>query len=100
MYIYFENTVSQIYLTELQLNKANSSDTKASFLDLHFSISIDVVFTKSYDKRNDFDFEIIIFQFLDGIVPRSTSCSVYVSHLIRLLGRLVMLQASTLAIKF
>ena len=35
---YFEGMVSQIYHSEMQLNKANTSDTKASFLDLHFSI--------------------------------------------------------------
>ena len=35
---YFEGMVSQIYPAELQLNKANTSDTKASFLDLHLSI--------------------------------------------------------------
>ena len=28
---YFEGTVSQIYPTELQLNKANTSDAEASF---------------------------------------------------------------------
>ena len=31
---YFEQMVSQIYPAELQLNKANSSDTVAPFLDL------------------------------------------------------------------
>ena len=36
---YFENMVSQIYPSELQLNKANASDTEAAFLDLHLSIS-------------------------------------------------------------
>ena len=30
---YFEQMVGQIYLTGLQLNKANSSDTEAPFLD-------------------------------------------------------------------
>ena len=29
--VYFENMVSQIYSSELQLNKANTSDTKATF---------------------------------------------------------------------
>ena len=29
----FDNMVSQIYPSELQLNKANTSDTKATFLD-------------------------------------------------------------------
>ena len=36
---YFDNMVSQIYPSELQLNKANTSDTEAAFLDLHLSIS-------------------------------------------------------------
>ena len=35
------------------------------------------------DKRDDFDFDIVNFPFLDGDVPRSTSYSVYISHLIR-----------------
>ena len=37
--INFDNMVSQIYSSELQRNKANTSDTKAAFLDLHLSIS-------------------------------------------------------------
>ena len=36
---YFEGMVGRIYPPELQLNKANDSDTEASFLDLHLSIS-------------------------------------------------------------
>ena len=36
-----------------------------------------------YDKRDDFDFEIVNFPFLDGDVPRSTSYGVYISQLIR-----------------
>ena len=75
--------ISQIYPAELQLNQANSSDTEASFLDLHLSISNDIVSTKIYDKRDDFDFEIVNFPFLDGDVPRSTSYRVYISQLIR-----------------
>ena len=35
---YFEGMVNQIYPPELQLNKANTSDTEAPFLDLHLSI--------------------------------------------------------------
>ena len=52
--VYFEHMVSQIYPSELQLNKANA-----------------------------FDFEIVNFPFLDGDVPRSTSYGVYISQLIR-----------------
>ena len=49
--------VGQIYPTELQLNKANSSDTEAPFLDLNLSIKNGIVSSKIYDKRNDLNFE-------------------------------------------
>ena len=80
---YFEGIVNRIYPPELQLNKANTSDTEAPFLDLHLSISNGFVSSKIYDKRDDFDFDIVNFPFLDGDVPRSTSYGVYSSQLIR-----------------
>ena len=69
--------------SELQLNKINTSDTKVAFLDLHLSISNYIVSTKIYNKRDDFDFDIVNFPFLDGDVPLSTSYGVYISQLIR-----------------
>ena len=80
---YFEGMVNRIYPPELQLNKANTSDTEAPFLDLHLSISNGFVSSKIYDKRDDFDFDIVNFPFLDGDVPRSASNEVYISQLIR-----------------
>ena len=59
--VYFDNMASLIHPSELQLNKANTSDNEAAFLDLHLSISNDIVSTKMYDKRDDFDFEIVNF---------------------------------------
>ena len=56
--------VHRIYPTELQLNKANASDTEAAFLDLNLSIHNDIVSTKIYDKRDDFNFDIVNFPFL------------------------------------
>ena len=50
---------------------------------MHLPISNDIVSTKIYDKRDDFDFEIVNFLFLDGDVPRSTSYGVYISQLMR-----------------
>ena len=57
-------------------------------MDLHLSISNDSVPSKFYDKRDDFDFGIVNFPFSDGGVPRSASCWVYVSRLIRFAGAL------------
>ena len=48
--VYFDTMISQIYPSELQLNKANTSDTESTFLDLHLSISNNTVSTKIYDK--------------------------------------------------
>ena len=61
--VYFDNMISLIYPSELQLNKAKISDTEAAFLDLHLSISNDIVSIKMYDKRGDFGFEIVNFPF-------------------------------------
>ena len=79
---YFEQMVGQIYPTELQFNKANSSDTETSFLDLNLSITNGIVSSKIYDKRDDFNCEIVNFPFLDGDAPRSHSYGVYISQLI------------------
>ena len=64
-------------LPELQLNKAISSDTEATFLDLHLSIVDGFVSCKIYDIRDDFDFEIVNFPFLDGDVRHPT---VFIFH--------------------
>ena len=42
----------------------------------------DIVSTKIYDKRDDFDLEIVNFQFLDGNVSLSLSYGDYISQLI------------------
>ena len=80
---YFEGMVNQIYPSELQLDKANTSDTESPFLDLHLSISNGFVSFKIYDKRDDFDFDIFNFPFLNGDVPRRPFYGVYISQLIR-----------------
>ena len=71
-HIRFEHMVHRIYPAELQLYKANASDTEAAFLDLHVNLSIhnDIVTTKIYDKRDNFNFDIANFTFLDGDVPQ------------------------------
>ena len=67
--------VGQIYPTELQLNKANSSGLELVHNKWHSS-------SKVYDKRDDFNFEIVNIPFLDGHVLRSPSYGIYISQLI------------------
>ena len=92
---YFEQLVGQIYPTELQLNKTNSSDTEAPILDLNFSITDGIVSSKIYDKRDDFNFEIVNFPFIDGDVPRSPSIVYIFLNLFVLLECVLMLMTST-----
>ena len=60
---YFEQMVSQIYPTELQLNKTNSFDTEASppfwTCTMYLFITNGIFSSKIYDKRDDFNFEIV-----------------------------------------
>ena len=46
------------------------------------SITNGIVSSKIYDKRDEFNFEIVNFSFLDGDVPCSPSYCVYISQLI------------------
>ena len=74
--IFFGSMINHVDPSELQLNKANISDTEASFLDLHLSVLDGFVKTKIFDNRDDFEFDIVNFPFIDGDVPRSTSYAV------------------------
>ena len=88
---FFDSMVNHVYPSELQLIKANVSDTEASFLDLHLFILDGFVKTKIYDKRDDFDFDIVDFPFLDDDAPCSTSYGVYILNLFDLLECLITL---------
>ena len=66
---YFEGMVGQIYPSDLQLNKAYASDTKVPIFDLQLSISNGYISSKIYDKRDEFDFDIVNFLFWMGTFP-------------------------------
>ena len=84
--------VNQIYSPELQLDKANTTDTEMSFLDLYLSIANGFVSSKAYDKRDDSDFDIVNFPFLDVAVL----LMVYTFRkLLGLLESAIMLRTST-----
>ena len=48
---FFDCMVNHIYPSELQLDKANVSDTETSFFDIHLSISDDFVKGRFLDFR-------------------------------------------------
>ena len=76
--------INHTYPSELQ---ANVSDTEALVLYVHLSIylyrMISLRLKFMINKNDKFDFDIVNFPFLDGDVPRSTSCGVNISQLIQ-----------------
>ena len=61
--------VARIYPTELQLNRAKSSDTEAPFFGFESMNFNGTVSIKIYDKRDDFDFDIVNFLFWMAMSP-------------------------------
>ena len=55
-------------------------------LDLHFTISSGAVSARVCDGRDDFNFEIVNFPFLDDDVPHSVSGAVCVSQNVQFAG--------------
>ena len=76
--------VKDIYPSELNAEKANGLDEQANYLDLTFIIgNNNRLYTKLYDKRDDFNFHIVNFPFLSSNIPSGPSYGVYISQLIR-----------------
>ena len=76
-------SIPYIYPTELQLNKANTSDKETSFLDLNIKVIGNDCHTSVYDKRDDFGLPIVNFPILIGYVPRLPSYGIYISKVVR-----------------
>ncbi len=79
-----ESVLSDIYPPEMVINKTNISVRKTTFLDLTISIYRGKFYIKLYDKRNDYNFEVINYPFLDGNIPKGQSYGIFISQLVRL----------------
>ena len=83
-FIFFQSQVISNQTSSIVYTARNrvyrNRDTESPFLDLHLSISNGFVSSKINDKRDDVDFDIVNFPFLDGVVPRRPSYGVYISQ--------------------
>ena len=90
---------TNIILTLLHIFGEHPSVSPILLLDLHLSIFDGFTSCKYCEKRDDFDFEIVNFPYLDGDVPRRASYGVYrYRNLFGSLECLVMLLTSTVEI--
>ena len=65
----FEKHYKDIYPTELELQKENDSNSCASFLDLYIYIKNEEFYTRLFDKRNNFGFDIVRMPFYCSTFP-------------------------------
>ena len=80
---YLESCINNIYPSEMIVNKTNVSVQKTNFLDMTISIYRGKLYIKLYDKRNDYDFDVISFPYLDSNIPKGQSYGIFISQLIR-----------------
>ena len=80
----FTDNVKDTHPSELNVEKANRLDDEANYLDLTFITgNNNRLYTKLYDKRDDFNFHTVNFPFLSSNIQSDPSYGVYISQLIR-----------------
>ena len=80
----FEKEICNIYPPELTLKRTSESERNLSYLDISISICGGKYVTEVYDKRDDFNFDIVNFPYMymcSNILAKPTY-GVYISQLI------------------
>ena len=73
----------KIYPKELVLNEENACDKKGTFLDMSIAVESKQFITKTYDKRDDYNFEIVNYPDLSGNIPSGNAYGVFTSQTLR-----------------
>ena len=80
----FENFIGDIYPSELELKNTTVTPDETTYLDTTINIGErNAIQMSIYDKREDFDFEIVNFPYLDSNIPQKPAYGVYISQLVR-----------------
>ena len=80
----FAEFLPLIYPPELEVKETTDTASSTSLLDLYLEFDDSgQLSTKSYDKRDDFNFKIINFPNMCSNIPASPAYGVYISQLIR-----------------
>ena len=76
-------TFTDIYPVEMVIKNTNISSNHVTYLDLDIRVVSNKFIFKSYDKRNDFNFQIINYPNLCGNIPTKAAYGVFISQLVR-----------------
>lgn len=80
----FLGSVKDIYPDCLVLEKTNEDDQRVTFLDLDISICNKKFEVKLYDKRNDFDFNVVSMPNMSSNIPEKQTYGIFYGQLFRL----------------
>jgi hypothetical protein len=83
----FHSAIADIYPRDLQLKKTTECETQLSYLDILVTIENRKYSTAVYDKRDNFNFNIVNFPYLSSNIPSGPAYGVYISQLVRI-GRI------------
>ena len=80
----FNKHINEIYPSELILKNTTTTPLETSYLDTTLNIGEGngTVRISVYDKREDFNFKIVNFPYLDSNIPRNPAYGVYISQLV------------------
>ena len=79
----FESIYKDIYPPEMVLKKTNISSSVVNFLDCTISVYHGKFAFKLFDKRDEFNFNVINYPYACGNVPKAPTHGIFVSQLIR-----------------
>ena len=81
--ISFKNELTRIYPSEIICNRENINEDSGHFLELDITIENGKFKTKLFDKRREFDFEIVKYPDTRSNIPDRIVYSTFVSQLLR-----------------
>ena len=80
-YTKFVEYLDFIYPRELEIKETTETAASSSYLDCYLYIDSGKLTTRLFDKRDDFNFPIVKFSFLNINILSAPAYGVYVSHL-------------------
>ena len=76
--------MTDIYPSELEIKDTTDAGDFVNYLDIRLQTGENnILSTQLFDKRDEFNFPIVNFPFVDGNIPLSPACGVMVSQLVR-----------------
>ena len=80
---YIHDAVKDIYPSSLELKETTDSPDGTSYLDLYlFKDNNGFISRRLYDKRDDYNFAIVNYPFMDSNIPEGPAYGTYMSRLI------------------